>query len=190
MGYDKITQKLTFYKAFFSPQWKFLIHTILQGLSAKTTAWNEFSSTMESAIICLANNQKFNFSKYIFDNMVLDLEKAKTTQAKKIADLKKRVKKQEWKKKARTLEITLADETQGMINEEDMFGVNDSAGDAVIVDATTGKEVEQCTKVSKKEVSTADLVTTTSEVVTTDEDVEVTIAAITLQISKDKLTLA
>ncbi|GJU60136.1 hypothetical protein Tco_1237902 [Tanacetum coccineum] len=43
MGYEKLSQKLTFYKAFFSPQWKFLIHTILQCLSAKTTAWNEFS---------------------------------------------------------------------------------------------------------------------------------------------------
>ncbi|GJU31167.1 hypothetical protein Tco_1174756 [Tanacetum coccineum] len=74
MGYEKLTQKLTFYKAFFSPQWKFLIHTILQCLSAKTTAWNEFSSTMASAIICLATNQKFNFSKYIFDNMVKNLE--------------------------------------------------------------------------------------------------------------------
>ncbi|GJT92569.1 hypothetical protein Tco_1081414 [Tanacetum coccineum] len=54
--------------------WKFLIHTILQCLSAKTTAWNEFSSTMASAIICLATNQIFNFSKYIFDNMVKNLE--------------------------------------------------------------------------------------------------------------------
>ncbi|GJU21002.1 hypothetical protein Tco_1154344 [Tanacetum coccineum] len=56
MGYEKPSQKLTFYKAFFSPQGKFLIHTILQCLSVKTTAWNEFSSTMASAIICLANN--------------------------------------------------------------------------------------------------------------------------------------
>ncbi|GJR47356.1 retrovirus-related pol polyprotein from transposon TNT 1-94 [Tanacetum coccineum] len=70
MGYEKPSQKLTFYKAFFSPQWKFLIHTILQFLSAKTTAWNEFSSTMASAIICLATNKKFNFSKYIFKSMV------------------------------------------------------------------------------------------------------------------------
>ncbi|GKB74442.1 hypothetical protein Tco_0935854 [Tanacetum coccineum] len=74
MGYEKLSQKLTFYKAFFSPQWKFLIHTILQCLSAKTTAWNEFSSTMASAIICLATNQKFNFSKYIFDNMVKNVD--------------------------------------------------------------------------------------------------------------------
>ncbi|GJT01322.1 hypothetical protein Tco_0822491 [Tanacetum coccineum] len=74
MGYENLTQKLTFYKAFFSPQWKFLIHIILQCLSAKTTAWNEFSRTMASAIICLATNQKFNFSKFIFDIMVKNLE--------------------------------------------------------------------------------------------------------------------
>ncbi|GKE17879.1 hypothetical protein Tco_1425456 [Tanacetum coccineum] len=76
IGYEKLSQKLTFYKAFFSPQWKFLIHTILQCLSAKTTAWNEFSSTMASAIICLATNQKFNFSKYIFESMVKNLDNA------------------------------------------------------------------------------------------------------------------
>ncbi|GJX32657.1 hypothetical protein Tco_0242512 [Tanacetum coccineum] len=74
MGYEKLSQKLTFYKAFFSPQWKFFIHTILQCLSSKTTAWNEFSSTMASAIICLATNQKFNFSKYIFESMVKNLD--------------------------------------------------------------------------------------------------------------------
>ncbi|GKB33727.1 hypothetical protein Tco_0873128 [Tanacetum coccineum] len=43
-------------------------------IGAKTTAWNKFSSTMASAIICLATNQNFNFSKYIFDNMVKNLE--------------------------------------------------------------------------------------------------------------------
>ncbi|GJR41853.1 putative ribonuclease H-like domain-containing protein [Tanacetum coccineum] len=59
---------------FCSSHGKFLIHTILQCLSAKTTAWNKFSSTMSSAIICLATNQKFNFSKYIFDNMMKNLE--------------------------------------------------------------------------------------------------------------------
>ncbi|GJT88353.1 hypothetical protein Tco_1070070 [Tanacetum coccineum] len=74
IGYENLTQKLKFYKAYFSSQWKFLIHTILQCLSAKNTTWNEFSSTMASAIICLATNQNFNFSKYIFDNMVKNLE--------------------------------------------------------------------------------------------------------------------
>ncbi|GKF53892.1 hypothetical protein Tco_0160802, partial [Tanacetum coccineum] len=74
MGYENLTQKLIFYKAFFSPQWKFLIHTIVQCLSVKTTAWNEFSSTMAFVVICLATNQNFNFSKYIFNNMMKNLE--------------------------------------------------------------------------------------------------------------------
>ncbi|GKA05079.1 hypothetical protein Tco_0684199 [Tanacetum coccineum] len=38
-------------------------------MGSKTTAWDEFSSTMASAIICLATNQKFNFSKYSFEIM-------------------------------------------------------------------------------------------------------------------------
>ncbi|GJX54205.1 hypothetical protein Tco_0282574 [Tanacetum coccineum] len=46
----------------------------LERMGAKTTAWNEFSSTIASAIICLATNQIFNFSKYIFDNMVKSLK--------------------------------------------------------------------------------------------------------------------
>nr|GEX60748.1 hypothetical protein [Tanacetum cinerariifolium] len=41
---------------------------------AKTTSWNEFSITMESAIICLATNQKFNFSKYILFSLVKNIE--------------------------------------------------------------------------------------------------------------------
>ncbi|GJS22323.1 hypothetical protein Tco_0450955 [Tanacetum coccineum] len=43
-------------------------------MGAKNTAWNEFSSTMASVIICLATNQKFNFSKYIFESMVKNLD--------------------------------------------------------------------------------------------------------------------
>nr|GEV75106.1 putative ribonuclease H-like domain-containing protein [Tanacetum cinerariifolium]GEV75113.1 putative ribonuclease H-like domain-containing protein [Tanacetum cinerariifolium] len=54
MGYEKPFTKLTFYKAFFSQQWKFLIHTILQCMSAKWASWNGFSSYMASAIICLS----------------------------------------------------------------------------------------------------------------------------------------
>nr|GEY64115.1 hypothetical protein [Tanacetum cinerariifolium] len=54
MGYEKPSTKLTFYKAFFSSQWKFLIHTLQQSLSAKRTSWNEFNTTMASAVICLS----------------------------------------------------------------------------------------------------------------------------------------
>ncbi|GKE52969.1 hypothetical protein Tco_1488125 [Tanacetum coccineum] len=45
----------------------------LARMGPKTTAWNEFSSTMASVIICLATNQKFNLSKYIFDAMLGDM---------------------------------------------------------------------------------------------------------------------
>nr|GFA14948.1 hypothetical protein [Tanacetum cinerariifolium] len=66
MGYEKPTTKLTFYKAFFSSQCKFLIHTILQSMSAKRTFWNEFSLAMASAVICLSTGDLSTHStKYI-----------------------------------------------------------------------------------------------------------------------------
>nr|GEV14334.1 copia protein [Tanacetum cinerariifolium] len=74
MGYEKPSTKLTFYKAFFLSQWKFLIHIILQCISAKRTSWNEFSSSMASAVICLSSGRKFNFSKYIFDGLVRNVD--------------------------------------------------------------------------------------------------------------------
>nr|GEV88196.1 hypothetical protein [Tanacetum cinerariifolium] len=46
----------------------------LERIGAKTTSWNEISSTMASAITCLANNKKFNFSKYILNNLKKNLE--------------------------------------------------------------------------------------------------------------------
>ncbi|GKC78778.1 hypothetical protein Tco_1129552, partial [Tanacetum coccineum] len=49
-------------------------HQLKDEEGAKTTAWNAFSSIMESAIICLATNQKFNFSKYIFESMGRNLD--------------------------------------------------------------------------------------------------------------------
>nr|GEW04927.1 hypothetical protein [Tanacetum cinerariifolium] len=74
MGDEKPSTKLTFYKAFFSSQWKFLIHTILQSISAKCTSWNKFSSAMAFAIICLSTGKKFNFSKYIFESLVRNVD--------------------------------------------------------------------------------------------------------------------
>ncbi|GJS72266.1 uncharacterized mitochondrial protein-like protein [Tanacetum coccineum] len=51
-----------------------LLSQMRKCLSPKTTAWNEFSSTMASAIICLATNQNFNFSKFIFESMIRNLD--------------------------------------------------------------------------------------------------------------------
>nr|GEY58943.1 hypothetical protein [Tanacetum cinerariifolium] len=55
-------------------QRKFLIHTLLQSLSAKRTSWNEFSTAMAYAVIFLSQGQKFNFSRYIFDSLVRNVD--------------------------------------------------------------------------------------------------------------------
>nr|GEV04861.1 hypothetical protein [Tanacetum cinerariifolium] len=57
MGYEKPSIKITFYKALFSSQWKFLIYTILHSMSSKCTSWNEFSLAMVSAGICLSTGE-------------------------------------------------------------------------------------------------------------------------------------
>ncbi|GJU17600.1 hypothetical protein Tco_1145566 [Tanacetum coccineum] len=73
MGYATNSDKLTFQKGAFSPQWRFLIHNILHCLSPKKTAWEQFSSNIAAAVICLATNRKFNFSRMIFDHMVSNI---------------------------------------------------------------------------------------------------------------------
>ncbi|GKB33909.1 hypothetical protein Tco_0873310, partial [Tanacetum coccineum] len=60
----------------------------LARMGVKTTAWNEFSSTMASAIICLATNQKFNLSMYIFDAMLGDMSHHKKIYA-NLSNIKK-----------------------------------------------------------------------------------------------------
>ncbi|GKB00725.1 hypothetical protein Tco_0828718 [Tanacetum coccineum] len=73
MGYHTDSDKLTFQKGAFSPQWRFLIHNILHCLSPKKTAWEQFSSNIATAVICLATNRKFNFSRLIFEHMVSNI---------------------------------------------------------------------------------------------------------------------
>ncbi|GJS54519.1 hypothetical protein Tco_0627881 [Tanacetum coccineum] len=74
MGYVTNSESLTFFKGHFSPQWKFFIHTILHCLSSKKTAWDQFSSNIATALICLATSRRFNFSKFIFEAMVKNLD--------------------------------------------------------------------------------------------------------------------
>ncbi|GJT56885.1 hypothetical protein Tco_0991939 [Tanacetum coccineum] len=239
-------------------------------IGAKSTTWNEFSSTMASLIICLATNQKFNLSKYIFDAMLGDMshhkkiyvnpshtkkifanmrrerkdfswkiaplfntmmvqstqdegvdlviptnsnqipittqpsfsrsqkkqskrkkrkdttvtqeeiqqdgsvptpsndpplsEKAKDAQSKEIADLKKRVQKleslgdhEDASKQGRSIEdidkdadVSLVDDTQGRLDDADMFDINDLHGDEEIEESSKGTEDELKSDKSKK----------------------------------------
>ncbi|GJV07583.1 hypothetical protein Tco_1345239 [Tanacetum coccineum] len=74
MGYATDSEKLTFQKGNFSPQWRFFIHTILHCLSPKKTAWEQFSSNIATVIICLETTRTFNFSKFIFNAMVKKID--------------------------------------------------------------------------------------------------------------------
>nr|GEV98320.1 hypothetical protein [Tanacetum cinerariifolium] len=87
-----------------------------------------------------------------FSDIVLSLELTKSNQAVKIEKLKKRVKKLEGKKKKRTHGLKRM--YKGRMNEKDLFRVNDLDGDEVIVDVTTGENVEQDATITEKEVST------------------------------------
>nr|GEZ12142.1 uncharacterized mitochondrial protein AtMg00810-like [Tanacetum cinerariifolium] len=74
IGYNILpNQKFTFQKGQFSHQWKYLIHTIMQCLSPKSTGFNELSSNIATAVVYLATNRVYNFSKMIFDGMVRNL---------------------------------------------------------------------------------------------------------------------
>ncbi|GKD77069.1 hypothetical protein Tco_1339690 [Tanacetum coccineum] len=74
MGYVTNSGSLTFLKGHFSPQWKFFIHTILHFLSSKKTAWDQFSSNIATTLMCLATSRRFNFSKFIFEAIVKNLD--------------------------------------------------------------------------------------------------------------------
>nr|GEU51931.1 hypothetical protein [Tanacetum cinerariifolium] len=77
MGNEGDLTKLTFQKAIFSPQWQFLIHTIIHCLSSKSTFWDQFLTHIASAVICLATDKPFNYSKIIFDCMIRHLDAKK-----------------------------------------------------------------------------------------------------------------
>ncbi|GJS80069.1 hypothetical protein Tco_0729950 [Tanacetum coccineum] len=77
MGYEGDLTVLTFNKALFSPQWRFLFHTINHCLSSKSTSWDQIPTNIATAVICLTTNQKYNFSKLIFDGMLRHLDAKK-----------------------------------------------------------------------------------------------------------------
>ncbi|GKB06705.1 hypothetical protein Tco_0834938, partial [Tanacetum coccineum] len=77
MGYEGDLTILTFNKALFSPQWGFLFHTMNHCISSKSTSWDQIPTNIATAVICLTSNQKYNFSKLIFDGMLRHLDAKK-----------------------------------------------------------------------------------------------------------------
>ncbi|GJQ90266.1 hypothetical protein Tco_0001405 [Tanacetum coccineum] len=182
LGYENLTQKLTFYKAFFSPQWKFLTHTILQCLSAKTTSWNEFSSTMASAVILFLDKQVEGMSKH---------KKIYVTPShtkKVFANMKRQGK--DFSGRDTPLFPTMIVPAQ---EQEDASKQGRKIAD---IDAVLDNKQDMAEKevdMAEKDVSTADPVTTAGEVVTT-ANVVVSTAEVTTDSTTtttvDELTLA
>ncbi|KAI3672709.1 hypothetical protein L6452_38806 [Arctium lappa] len=67
-----------FSKAKFSPQWRFLVHTLMHCISKKTTGWSEFSSPITYALVCLATARRYNFSQMIFNDLVSNMGNKKS----------------------------------------------------------------------------------------------------------------
>nr|GEY56822.1 putative ribonuclease H-like domain-containing protein [Tanacetum cinerariifolium] len=54
----------------FSPQWRFLVHTILPCLSTKSGSWDQFGSPIVVPLICLSDERRFNWSSYILKGWI------------------------------------------------------------------------------------------------------------------------
>ncbi|GKB38807.1 hypothetical protein Tco_0883749 [Tanacetum coccineum] len=165
MGYEKPSQRLTFYKAFFSPQYSG-IPTDSQQTTITTQppssrpqkkqsrrkqrketevpqdeTHHDNSVPIPSNDPLLSGEDRMQLIELMIlctnlQKQVLDLEKAKDAQAKEIAGLKKRDKEslgvqEDASKHGR---IKIVDETQGKLDDAEMFDTNDLHGDEVIVD--------------------------------------------------------
>ncbi|KAL6557092.1 hypothetical protein OROMI_017442 [Orobanche minor] len=64
----------TIYKKYFPPFWRFLIHTFIHCISGKRSGFDEMTFRYSSAIVALVNDLEFNFSKFIFSEMVSNIE--------------------------------------------------------------------------------------------------------------------
>ncbi|GJX13882.1 hypothetical protein Tco_0205640 [Tanacetum coccineum] len=137
-------------------------------------------NTLRSGKDCLKLNELMELCTTL-QQIVLDLETTKTTQANEIASLKRRVKKLERRNKSRTYELKRmyrvgssrrVESSKDEVNvhtDEDMFGVNDLDGDEVIVDngdvVKTAKETRSVVEEVIVVIEKAKLVSTAKETV-------------------------
>ncbi|GJX04594.1 putative ribonuclease H-like domain-containing protein [Tanacetum coccineum] len=78
MGYEGDLTVLTFNKALFSPQWRFLFHTMNHCISSKSTSWDQIPTNIAHSSNCFNPLiQKIYFSKLIFDGMMRHLDAKK-----------------------------------------------------------------------------------------------------------------
>nr|GEW95122.1 ribonuclease H-like domain, reverse transcriptase, RNA-dependent DNA polymerase [Tanacetum cinerariifolium] len=211
MGYENSSTKLIFYKAFFSSQWKFLIHTILQSISVKRTTWNEFSSAMASDVICLSTGADIAVSRDDVQDQSISSPTPLTppppttlrssihitvAQALEITKLKKRVKKLERANKVKVLKLRRLKKvrTSQRIKSSADIDMEDASNQGRMIDDLDRDLGEDEPKVQEvvEVVTTAKLITevvvAVSESVTTASATSAVVpaATITAAPSKDK----
>ncbi|GJX71975.1 reverse transcriptase domain-containing protein [Tanacetum coccineum] len=76
MGYEGELNTLTFNKALFSSQRNFF-PKMNHCMSSKSTSWDQIPTNIATAVICLATNQKYKFSKLMFGGMMRHLDATK-----------------------------------------------------------------------------------------------------------------
>nr|GEV03634.1 hypothetical protein [Tanacetum cinerariifolium] len=134
IGYEKPSTKLTFYKAFFSAQWKFLIHTIVQCMSAKRTSWNEFSSSMASAVIYLTTALEITKLK----QRIKKLEKKRGFKSSGL----KRLKKVGTSQRVKSSNDTVVDDQEDASKQEGKIAELDANEDVTLVDVDAEVEMD------------------------------------------------
>ncbi|GKE66688.1 hypothetical protein Tco_1520849, partial [Tanacetum coccineum] len=77
MGYPT-DGTFTFWKSFFTPQWRYLVHHLLHCISSKSGGWDQFGSNIATALICLSTEQDKVFDVSSFS--ANDFEYPNTTQ--------------------------------------------------------------------------------------------------------------
>nr|GEU65346.1 hypothetical protein [Tanacetum cinerariifolium] len=131
MGYNILpNQRFTFQEGQFSHQWKFLIHTIMQCLCPKSTGYNEFSSNIATAVVCLATNKELM-------ELCTSLQRQQTQMAAKI--------------KAQDLEISGLKARVKFFEDKDRGSVEPSQEDAPSKGGLCKKGKKFCAYVLKEE---------------------------------------
>nr|GEV65443.1 ribonuclease H-like domain-containing protein [Tanacetum cinerariifolium] len=141
--------------------------------SAKTTAWNEFTSTMASVIICLADNQEFNFSKRtkrkeeeVSPDESKDEDNFPTPSSDPLPGGEDSYTLHELmedaSKQGRMIEeidhddeIALDTDTQGRKNDDEMFRVDDLIGEEVVNTVADKVSAAPTTDVTEDEITMA-----------------------------------
>ncbi|KAJ0947775.1 hypothetical protein HanRHA438_Chr01g0019811 [Helianthus annuus] len=74
-GYAEQPKRDTLQKGFFPSAPRFLFHTLLMCVFNKTTSFNEIPSKIQCLGYAILNNENFNYSQEIFDDLVRNVAK-------------------------------------------------------------------------------------------------------------------